>query len=92
VSSPIVVGYGIARGSKAALAGNSMARGRNGWFVPREVTVLLRTASMSPEFGQDIAVELESNRQYRDIAPIHLDLTVDDARAIRDALTEVLGG
>jgi len=59
---------------------DAQARGRNGWFRPRQVCLQRGITDRS------IVVSVQSSRAYGDLAPIHLSLPLDDARRIHDAL------
>lgn len=66
------------------LSGDSAARGRNGWFVPRAIAV-------DRNYEGELTLEVTSNRTYENVAPIHLRLTDEDAAHLVKSLTTALG-
>ena len=64
------------------LSGLSQARGRNGWFHVRRLTTWTN--------GDGLALEVTSTKPYVNVAPIYLELTDEDARALVGLLREMV--
>ena len=59
---------------------DAQARGRNGWFRPRQVCVQRGIADRS------IVVTVQSSRPPGDVSPIYMSLPLSDARRAHEAL------
>jgi hypothetical protein len=68
------------------LSGNSTARGRNGWFVPRRITARVIAVL---GFPSEVCVDITS-KQAGHHAPITLWLSLDDAKLIVGEITNAV--